>query len=181
MPDIQERDLIARSVASRDVAAFGELVRRHQSALRNLLRKLTGDAALADDLAQESLLHAWGKLHTFAGRGSFVGWLLRIGYTKFLQSRRQSRRCREATAEAGQQSRPEPVARSAEHAADAETLLALLKPQERDIVILSYACGMSHREIGEATGVPVGTVKSIICRSKDKIRKRHDLKERLNA
>ena len=47
----EDRDLVARAVSGEDTAAFGELVRRHQSHVRNFLRKLAGDHALADDLA----------------------------------------------------------------------------------------------------------------------------------
>ena len=44
-------------------------------------------------------------------------------------------------------------------------------------MIMSYACGLSHREIGEATGMPVGTIKSVIFRGKEKIRTRFDIKD----
>jgi hypothetical protein len=53
-------DLVAR-LLSGDGAAFGELVARHQGDVRRLLRRLTGDAALADDLAQESFLRAYRR------------------------------------------------------------------------------------------------------------------------
>ena len=42
-------------------------------------------------------------------------------------------------------------------------------------MIMSYACGLSHREISEATQLPAGTVKSIIFRAKDKIRERFEI------
>lgn len=51
----------------------------------------------------------------------------------------------------------------------------MLSEDERAIFVLSYACGLSHREISEATGQPVGTIKSILFRGKEKIRTRFDL------
>ena len=60
---------------------------------------------------------------------------------------------------------------------DLEKLLAVLTQEERAIMIMSYACGLSHREIGEATGLPVGTVKSVIFRGKEKIRTNFDIKD----
>ncbi len=60
-------------------------------------------------------------------------------------------------------------------APDVEKLLAVLGEEERAIMIMAYACGLSHREIGEATGQPVGTVKSVIHRSKEKIRTNFDI------
>ncbi len=161
------------------MAAFGELVRRHQSHVRNFLRKLTGDLTAADDLAQECFLHAWDKLQTYSGRGSFIGWLLKVAYTTFLQSKRKSKRYAEILNEAGHVAEMESrsYTQSSEEVTDLDKLLAVLTEEERAIMIMSYACGLSHREIGEATGLPVGTVKSVIFRSKEKIRTCFDIKD----
>ena len=88
-------------VAQQDQRAFGELVRRHQAQIRNFLRKLTRDHELADDLAQDAFMHAWDKLHTYAGTGSVIGWLLKVAYTTFLQSKRKSDRYGEILEELG--------------------------------------------------------------------------------
>ena len=89
---IDDQLLVARVVASQDATAFGELIRRHQSQVRNFLRKLTRDETLADDLAQDCFLHVWDKIHTYSGSGSFIGWVLKVAYTTFLQSKRKSKR-----------------------------------------------------------------------------------------
>ena len=94
-------DLVARVVSGQDTAAFGELIRRHQSQVRNVLRKLSGDVSAADDLAQDCFMHAWDKIHTYSGRGSFIGWVLKIAYTTFLQSKRKSKRYAEIMEAAG--------------------------------------------------------------------------------
>lgn len=173
----EDRYLVALAVGSQDTAAFGELVRRHQSRVRNFLRRLTGDWMLADDLAQECFLHAWNRLRTYAGRGTFIGWLLKIAYTTFLQSKRKSKRYGEILEQAGHVADAEskPYTTDSDEVADLEKLLAVLTEEERAIMLMSYACGLSHREIGEATGLPVGTVKSIIFRSKDRIRTSFDI------
>lgn len=169
-----DRDLVARAVARQDAHAFGELVRRHQSHVRNFLRKLTRDPELADDLAQDAFLHAWDRLHTYAGSGTFIGWLLKVAYTTFLQSKRKSGRydkvlqamARETGGETGGVS---------EEIGDLDRFLAVLTGEERAVMIMSYACGLSHREIGLAIDLPVGTVKSIIFRGKAKIRQHFDI------
>jgi RNA polymerase sigma-70 factor (ECF subfamily) len=162
--------LVARVVAQQDATAFGELVRRHQSQVRNFLRKLTRDMDAADDLAQDTFLHAWDRLHTFVGHGSFIGWLLKVAYTTFLQAKRKSKRYDEIL----QQTADETVAATTTPAdgeiADLDKFLAVLTAEERAVMIMSYACGMSHREIGDATDLPIGTVKSIIFRGKERIR-----------
>jgi len=175
----EDNDLVARAVSSQDTAAFGELVRRHQSHVRNFLRKLCGDYALADDLAQDCFIHAWDKLQTYSGRGSFIGWVLKVAYTTFLQSKRKSKRYAEILESAGhvadQESRSKVL--PSDEITDLEKFLAVLDDEERAIMVMSYACGLSHREIGMATEMPVGTVKSIIFRGKEKIRNSFDIKD----
>ena len=179
MSEREDHELVARVVSSQDTAAFGELIRRHQSHVRNFLRKLSGDYTLADDLAQDCFMHAWNKLHTFSGRGSFIGWLLKVAYTTFLQSKRKSKRYAEILESAGhvadQESRSQVL--PSEEITDLDKFLAVLTEEERAIMVMSYACGLSHREIGDATDIPVGTVKSIIYRGKEKIRKDFDIKD----
>ncbi len=155
-------------------------MRRHQSHVRNFLRKLTGGATdEADDLAQECFLHAWDKLQTYSGRGTFIGWLLKVAYTTFLQSKRKSKRYAEVLDEAGHVAELESrsYTQNSEEVSDLDKLLEVLTEEERAIMIMSYACGLSHREIGDATGLPLGTVKSVIFRSKEKIRTCFDIKD----
>ncbi len=179
MINTDDHQLVARIVSDQDTHAFGELVRRHQSQVRNFLRKLTGDVATADDLAQDCFLHAWDKIHGYSGRGSFIGWLLKIAYTTFLQSKRKSKRYAEILQEVGHVTEAESRSYSvqAEEVTDLDKLLAVLTEEERAIMVMSYACGLSHREISDATSMPVGTVKSVIFRGKEKIRTSFDIKD----
>ena len=174
-----DNDLVAKAVAQQDADAFGELVRRHQSQVRNFLRKLTRDVSLADDLSQDCFMHAWDKLHTYMGRGSFIGWLLKVAYTTFLQSKRKSNRYGEVLQEVGHQE--ESIERqhmpTSDEITDLDKFLAVLTEQERAVMILSYACGLSHREISDTADLPVGTVKSIIFRGKEKIRDRFEISD----
>lgn len=178
-PHEVDRYLVARAVAQQDADAFGELVRRHQSQVRNFLRKLTRDFELADDLAQDSFLHAWDKLHTYGGRGTFIGWLLKVAYTTFLQSKRRSNRYGEILEEIGHAEDAQGLRKTEEsdEITDLDKFLAVLTEEERAVMILSYAFGLSHREISDAADLPVGTVKSIIFRGKEKIRESFDIQD----
>ena len=60
---------------------------------------------------------------------------------------------------------------------DLDRFLAVLTEEERAVMILAYACGMSHREISDTADLPVGTVKSIIFRGKEKIRDRFEISD----
>ena len=179
MTSVADHELVARIVSAQDTVAFGELVRRHQSQVRNFLRKLAGDISLAEDLSQDCFMHAWDKIHTYSGRGSFIGWLLKVAYTTFLQSKRKSKRYAEILDQMGHAMETESRQHTApaDEVTDLDKLLAVLDEEERAILIMSYACGLSHREISEATAMPVGSVKSVIFRGKQKIRTSFDIKD----
>jgi RNA polymerase sigma-70 factor (ECF subfamily) len=169
-----DEELVARALATRDQAAFGELVRRHQSRIRAWLRQLTRNAASADDIAQEAFIKAWDKLHTFGGQGRFAAWLMKIAYTEFLMAHRRAKG-EQRLAAAVEAEADAPVHDPAgEHGAatDLQRVLAVLSEEERVAMVLCYAEGMSHAEASAITGWPVGTVKSHIHRGKEKIRQR---------
>jgi RNA polymerase sigma-70 factor (ECF subfamily) len=170
-----DEELVARALATRDQAAFGELVRRHQSRVRGWLRQLTRNAATADDIAQEAFIKAWDKLHTFGGQGRFAAWLMKIAYTEFLMSHRKSKaELRLATAVEAEITEPAAHDPAGEESAatDLQRMLAVLSEEERVAMVLCYAEGMSHGEASAITGLPVGTIKSHIHRGKEKIRAR---------
>jgi RNA polymerase sigma factor (sigma-70 family) len=122
-------------------------------------------------------MHAWEKMHTYSGTGSVIGWLLKVAYTTFLQSKRKSSRYDEILQAVGQSEAAAgaQVTVESDELTDLDRFLAVLEPEERAVMIMSYACGLSHREIGDATSQPVGTVKSIIFRGKEKIRQNFEI------
>ena len=180
-----DEELVSLAVATGDQAAFGELVSRHQSRVRGWLCQLCGDAAEADDLAQETFLRAWARLNTFAARGRFASWLMKLAYNEFLQSARKGQRRRrlaqqfEAEAHVHTATADESLAASGRGSEipDLPRLLAVLGEEERHVMLLGYGCGFSHAEIGEITGLAVGTVKSHMHRGKARIREAFGLEE----
>src|SRR6185369_11131957 len=87
---LTDAQLIARVVVRDDRHAFSELVRRHQSAVRTTLRRLTaGNHALADDLAQETFMLAYRNLRSFRQEARFSTWLFRIATNAFLADARK--------------------------------------------------------------------------------------------
>ena len=87
---LTDAELIARVVVRDDRHAFSELVRRHQSAVRTTLRRLTaGNHALADDLAQETFLLAFRNLRSFRQEAKFSTWLYRIATNAYLADARK--------------------------------------------------------------------------------------------
>jgi RNA polymerase sigma factor (sigma-70 family) len=155
-----------------DRPAFDELVKRRQSWLRNLLRRLCGDAALADDLAQQAYLLAWRGIGGLKANGAFGGWLRRLGVNAFMDHvrRRDPLNAVDANSEATLEMLAETPVPLAENI-DLDRALQLLSPPVRLCIVLSYKEGMSHSGIVEATGLPLGTVKSHINRGLQQLRK----------
>ncbi len=156
------------------------LVARHQSKVRGYLRQLARDPAAADDMAQDAFIRAWDKLETYSGQGRFLSWLMAIAHKQFLQAVRKDKQVRrleqalEHQAASSDMSEQSPVADGGD-LADLSRLLAALSEDERTAMVLAYGYGLSHGEINEITGVPLGTVKSHIHRGKERIRKRFAL------
>jgi RNA polymerase sigma-70 factor (ECF subfamily) len=147
-----------------DAAAFSELVRRRQSWLRNLLRRLCRDPALADDLAQQALLQAWRSLHNLKSVAAFGAWLRQLAVNTWLMHLR-------AAPPTGMPSEVETaVPHVVGEALDLDRALAQLSHDERACIVLAYSEGMSHSEISAATALPLGTVKSHIKRGAERLR-----------
>ncbi|QYM80041.1 sigma-70 family RNA polymerase sigma factor [Horticoccus luteus] len=164
-----DHELIARIVAHDDRCAFGELVHRHQSAVRRFLRHLThGDAAWADDLAQETFLEVHRTLPRFAGRARFATWLLGIAHNKFRNARRRQREFPCATLP--DHATLTATARNSDLNQDLDTALAQLSPEEQNVVHVCYQQGLSHREAADLLACPLGTLKTHLARSKEKLR-----------
>jgi len=157
---------------ARDQAAFGELVKRRQGWARALLRRMCSNAAEADDLAQEAFIKAWERLRDLETPAAFPGWFRRIAVTTFLMAKRRQRAVFEeiddASPVASEESTPEAAAGAK---IDLERALARLSDAERLCVTLNHGEGLSHSEIVEMTGLPLGTVKSHVLRGTEKLRR----------
>jgi len=148
-----------------DRRAFEELVRRRQAWLRNLLRRLSGDAHLADDLAQQVFLQAWRGIKGLKSSLAFAAWIKRLAVNAWLQQVRRKEPLDHA-------SHPiedvDPFTRNVTDVSgegiDLDRALARLNDYVRLCIVLSYNEGMSHREIADLTQMPLGTVKSHISR-----------------
>ena len=158
-------DLAARA-SKGDRRAFGELVRRHQSTVRGMTRRLSGGhQANADDLSQKAFLKAWMQIGTYSG-GQFRSWLCTIAYREFLQARRKGKAQKRIIDAAKVLSFGQYQAAINGTGHDLDRALASLPHEQRIAIILCVSAGMSHGEAAIATGWPLGTVKSHVARGK---------------
>lgn len=169
--EVAESTVVALAMTGDD-AAFTELVRRRQSALRNLLRRLSRDPALADDLAQVTFLKAWRALPRLRSVAAFGAWLRRLAINSWLEHVRAAPGPTlplDAETEA-MVAATRVTDSAAGESVDLDRALATLSADERLCVVLAYSEGMSHGEIAGVTGLPLGTVKSHIRRGGERLR-----------
>lgn len=163
-----DRALVARALLGHDPRAFEQLVRRHQGLVRAQLRRLLhGDAAAADDLAQETFVLAWRKLDQFRGEARFSTWLYRIAYACFLQARRKRAWADDDDGDvAGHLPAPLPAL---DLQMDVERAMQRLSNAERTVLLHCVQLGLSHDEASYVLAMPLGTVKTHATRGKAKL------------
>ncbi len=181
-PPVTDAQLIARVVVQDDRHAFSELVRRHQSAVRATLRRMTaGNHALADDLAQETFMLAYRNLKSFRQEAQFSTWLYRIATNAYLAEARKRKeellgdRAADVAADEdddatnGEEGGGDHT-RAATLRLDMERALAVLSDGERAAIVQCYHNDLSHEEAAYVLNCPVGTVKTHILRAKQKLK-----------
>ena len=162
---------LANLAATGQRTAFGELVRRHGSAVRALLRRMGADPSLADDIAQDACLVAFERIAEFRGEGTFQSWVKRIAARLYVKRWRKSGRL-ELTADPPEPENRSSQERDANARIDLDEALRGLPHAERVCVSLCYGAGFSHAEAAEALNTPLGTVKSHVKRGLDRLRER---------
>ena len=161
--------LVARVLLTDDRRAFAQLMRRHQGMVRAQLRRLLhGDDAEADDLAQETFLLAWRKLHQFRGEARFSTWLYRIAYTCFLQARRKRPSAAQAV-DGDAPDQPTSTRDAVELRLDVRRAIQRLSAPEQLVLLHTVQLGLSHEEAAYVLAMPLGTVKSHAKRGKSKL------------
>lgn len=162
---------LASLSATGERRAFGELVRRHGSAVRGLLRRMGAAHAEADDTAQDAFLVAFESITEFRGEGTFAGWVKRIAARQYLKRLQRERRLASLAVEAeeGAETTHSPDASSR---IDLDEAMKCLGAAERLCVTMCYGAGLSHAEAADALNLPLGTVKSHVKRGLEKLRAR---------
>jgi RNA polymerase sigma-70 factor (ECF subfamily) len=166
--------LIARVLVDDDRNAFSELIRRYQSQVRRLLRKLTGgDPTLADDLAQETFLRGYRSLKSYRGAAKFSTWLYQIAYRCFLTEAGRMKTRAEVPVEAARPVHDVALGESREARTllqrDLTRALEALNGEEREAIALAFGQDLSHEEAAAILGCPLGTLKSRINRGLEKL------------
>jgi RNA polymerase sigma-70 factor (ECF subfamily) len=172
-----DRELVEAVLARKDEQAFRELYRRHTPRLLALVARLLarGDDE-AEDVVQETWVHAFESMGRFEWNSSFATWLTGVGLNRVRDRIRKYGRSRESTMEV----LPEVGVAHAPHEerVDLERMIARLPDEQRMVLVLHDVEGMKHREIAEQLGIPEGTSKTHLFNARQKLRAMMSRKEK---
>jgi RNA polymerase sigma-70 factor (ECF subfamily) len=177
------RSLLDQAQAG-DVEAFSEICRTYETRLLRQAIGLCSDAALAEDLAQDTLVEAWKCLRRFNGRCQFFTWLCAILLNRYRNTVRQKRpRPFSAFGErerndfqssienlADPESLPDQAAERREQAALVRDCIQALPTKHQQVIYLRFYVDNSLEGIAAALGCSEGTVKSRLFHALDKLR-----------
>ena len=160
-----------------DRRAFGELAAAMGDRLYALAYRIIRDTDAAQDATQEAIVHAWRDLPALRDVERFEAWTYRILVRECYREARRSR-------SRGPQLYAVPDTPVEDHVSglanrdELERVFAQLTPDQRAVVAMQYYVGMSHPEIAELLGIPVGTVGSRVHAAKRALRAALDAEAR---
>ena len=180
-PDL--RNLLALARAG-DAEAFGEVYRAHATRLLRQAMALCGNAALAEELAQDSLVEAWKSLRRYNGRCEFFTWLCAILLNRYRNTLRNNRLLAVSTLGSREKEEftdavekltddgylPDEAAQLHEQTALVRQCIDSLPAKHQQVIFLRFYVDDSLEGIAAALGCSVGTVKSRLFHALDKLR-----------
>lgn len=172
--DVSDEDLL-RSVAAQDRVAFVALFERYAGRIKGFMIRSGAAAPDADEISQEVMVAIWRKAGSFdPARAAAATWIFAIARNRRIDLIRRARRPEPDPGDPLFQPDPEPdgLARvtAAERDAAVRACVAALAPEQRAVLVASFYGGLSHGEIAERFGLPLGTVKSRIRLAFDRLR-----------
>jgi RNA polymerase sigma factor (sigma-70 family) len=171
-----DSDLVERAGRG-DADAYGALVRRYQDVAVRVGALILGDAAEAEDAAQEAFVKAYYRLGHLRAGSSFRPWLLRIVANEARNRRDAARRRADRTIRAwesgtsGGGDSPAEAVLADERRRALWDALRQLGDHDRLVIGYRYFVGLSEAEMAQALGCPPGTVKSRLSRALGRLRR----------
>ncbi len=168
-------ELLRRIAEQSDPAAFRELYLAYGPRVKAYMMRKGADAGTAEDLAQETLITVWRKAALYAhDKGSMTTWVFAIARNLRIDRLRREVPWQELPegrlAEASEEPLPDEAMAEKERQHRVKAALDALPPEQKEVVALAYLEGLSHSEIAERLGMPLGTVKSRMRIAYQKIR-----------
>ena len=173
-------ELVRTAVAGRE-AAFEELVMRYQRPIAAYVYRVVGDYDAALDLTQEVFIKVYNSLARYRSEFKFSTWIYKIAHNAAIDHLRRYAVREQAVAQgfdterrdAALESRrpsPEQESERAERRSEIESIVHLLAPAYRELIVLRHSHDLSYEEIAEVTSLPLGTVKNRLFRAREAMR-----------
>jgi RNA polymerase sigma-70 factor (ECF subfamily) len=173
--DVEERRLIAASLAGDD-DAFRQLVERHYRTVLKVAFRAFGSEAAAEDCAQDVFIKVHKRLRSYRADTPFIHWLHRVAANTVTDALRRRRTdlsleslVHEAPAQSGD---PAEAAARQEQRLAVRQAMAGLPSRLRDAIILQVFHELSYQEIAQVLEIPIGTVMSRLYNAKRLLRDR---------
>lgn len=166
-------DAMIRIRDRRDEAAFVEVFSHFAPRIKAFLMRSGADPAMAEECVQEVMATVWHKAAQFdPSRASVATWIFTIARNKKIDVLRKQRRPEPEDLPWGPEAEPDQadtlsLVQESERLGEA---IASLPVKQRDLIEKAYYGELSHAEIAEQTGLPLGTIKSRIRLALDRLR-----------
>lgn len=180
LTEIDDLDLVARAREGQ-MAAYGELMRRHQHAALRVAAVVCGSTDDARDIVQDAFVKAHAGLDSYRGAGSVRSWMLRIVANQAKnEARGRARRLRREDRHArlavhADEAADDLAERRLEHE-ELAAALGRLPARDREVLGCRFVAGLTEAETADVLGIPIGTVKSRTSRALARLA--HDLAAR---
>ena len=180
LASVADGELVQTAVAGRE-ASFEELVRRYQRPIAAYVYRMVGDYDVALDLTQEVFIKVYNSLSRYRSEFKFSTWIYKIAHNAAIDHlRRHAVRAqalggsvegdrREVTIESRRLT-PEQESERKERQTEIESVVQLLQPSYRELIVLRHSHDLSYDEIAEVTALPLGTVKNRLFRAREAMR-----------
>ncbi len=179
-----EAALVAEAIKGSELA-FRTLVERYQRPVFSLVLRMVHDRGIAEDVTQDVFVKAWLALARYDPRRRFASWLFKIASNAAIDQLRRKKlpttpietsdpdhssildRIEDERSES-----PDSLVKRRELSSALEAAVAALRPEYRLVVLLRFREELPYRDIAEATGMPLGTVKTNLRRARREIEER---------
>ena len=164
---------IVRVRDAQDQAAFADLFHHFAPRIKAFLMKSGADATLAEECAQDVMATLWQKAHLFdPSRASAATWIFTIARNRRIDAIRKMKRPEPEDLPWGPETEPDQadVLALQQESRQLGQAISNLPEKQRLLIEKAYFADLSHNEIAEATGLPLGTIKSRIRLALDRLR-----------